>query len=249
MTWNETLTFTSSSQVLVACNTSFTDETLLTTRSLYASSIVFSDDVDIGNNLIISSLVVSTVHANLYAFSNTLNTSTLGIGGIVGFANQIAENQALPPNFIFTANDFLGLNQALFVDKQAVGIEQSSISFTLFNDYTTAASTLEAQDIFTQTTQFTGTTIDSQDPVLSSRYLDIYLNDQSPSQLTKNTIQVTPSTLAFNSTLYLNLSSQRVGIFTPNPLFDLHVEGLVIVSSISTTNIKVGSFSFLSQFF
>jgi hypothetical protein len=76
-------------------------------------------------------------------------------------------------------------------------------------------------------------------------YLKIF-ESSNPSLVTSgNHIQVNPSSMTFNSLLTLQVSTQRVGIFTRNPQFDLDVQRHGYLDNLKASTIQT-SLIFLS---
>jgi hypothetical protein len=55
----------------------------------------------------------------------------------------------------------------------------------------------------------------------------------------ENSFFITPSSLTFNSLMTLQVSTQKVGVFTQNPQFELDVqEGVVLLSTVQTNTLN-----------
>jgi hypothetical protein len=54
----------------------------------------------------------------------------------------------------------------------------------------------------------------------------------------ENSFFITPSSLTFNSIMTLQVSTQKVGVFTQNPQFELDVQGYALLSSVQTNTVN-----------
>jgi hypothetical protein len=54
----------------------------------------------------------------------------------------------------------------------------------------------------------------------------------------ENSFFITPSSLTFNSLMTLQVSTQKVGVFTQNPQFELDVQGFGGLSTVQTNTLN-----------
>lgn len=242
MIFNEALSMNLSSQMVINSNAPYSASTVLTVNgNVYASSFVYTGDYVYSDTLIVSSLVVSTLST-----VNTLNsvyftTPSLAFNTTESKPNYISTFADSFYNFEYNDNiqtNMLNLNGVVYTTanvptQQKTGINISTPLYDL--DVRTSLGTSSFSTLLTfapgyiQTTQSQGTVI--QDP-----YLTFYSGSTVPSS--SNSIVSAQSTLTLNGIVSLNLSTQKVGVFTTDPQFTLDVRRQAYIQSVSTSLLR-----------
>lgn len=121
-----------------------------------------------------------------------------------------------------------------------VGINNSSPQFNLDVNGIAAFSTISTNTLLATNNIIASTSVDSiylKDDDLLAMYSGTSLLNLSA----KNTIYTEPSSITFNSIFTVNLSTQKVGCFTQNPLFLLDDRAAAVIGSLSTPTLRTNS--------
>lgn len=229
MTINETMFVNNIlSQVVITSNlttTAFTpDATLSVYNDVLVSSIKFYPGIKYVNVAPTGTVLTSSISAISYFFSNHLITSTLKIG--LSSFDQVSR-----PTLIEGNASQIQLNNSFFISRSTIGIATSTPSYSFTVNGTVVASTLTGYEV--RSPFMTVSTIN--DSMLRSPYLNL-VNTRNLINPYTNTIVSLTSSLTFNlSTATLNISSQKIGFNTLNPVYDLEVQMMSYVSSLNTS--------------
>ena len=249
MTLNESLLVNLSTQLVINSNAPYDNAVLTVNGDLYASSFLYVGSTIFSDRLYVSSLIVSTLSSVNYVDGKFLETPDLAWNTYDTKANLISS--FLGNTYSYTLQSelcnilMLGINQTLFTTAlipvvQQIGIGTSNPLYELDISGSFGVSSLSTGYLFSplqiQAANSNGVLL--QDPffaLTSSR-------DTALPFSASNRMDVTPSSLTFNSILSLNLSTQQVGVYTQTPKFSLDVRSHTLLQSLSSPQIQTSLF-------
>ena len=235
VTFNETLSVNLSSQVMINTYTPENDYTVTVNGNIVTSTFIFKGLEPTYRDIQLSSLVVSTLQINQYLGGKTLTTPSLGIG--------LSELPTTLDAVVSKGISYTAINETLYtrhygIDTWGVGIATLNPTAHLDVTDTTATSSLTTS-VYIQNSE-----INLQQPnqvFLNSSNLAMFTG-ANPRQVTgRNTIYSEVSSLTFNNTLTMNLSSQRIGIYTTNPQFDFDAKTAGYLERLETQTVTTES--------
>jgi hypothetical protein len=240
MVFNEAMTMNLSSQMMINTYRPYSASTVLTVNgNIYASSLIYTGEYITTDTLIVSSLVVSTLSTVYDLNSIYLTTPSLQINTEENKANFLSSSQDLFFNYDYNGawiTNVANVNQTLFATanmpiKQKTGIKTQTPLYDLDVSGSLGTSSFSTSFVFApgfvQTLSETGVSL--RDP-----YFSIVNGSEGTVVSASNSILATPSSLLLNGVLNLNLSSQKVGVFTTNPRFTLDVQAQAYIQTLST---------------
>jgi hypothetical protein len=252
-TINEVLTLTSNNLITINTYSSVDSNLVSVLGDVQTSSLIITGSVPRYENMTVSSLIVSTLQVNNQLLGESIITPswTFGTQSTANVFSLITLPNTEPGGGI----DFsvLNINDALFSKLlpfnntdttifPRYGVNTSNPSYTLDVSGTAAFSTLFTSIYNQENVYFTQP---NKEYIFAST-LSIF-EGTMPDIHNKNTIQAATSSITFNSLLTINYSTQRVGVFTSNPQFDLDVQTLGLISNLQTPSIRTGALFFTLQ--
>lgn len=241
ITFNEAVTVNLSSQVLINTFTPYDSATVTVQGNVQASTLIYNSTEPTYHNSIISSILVSTLYNSDSIFTKVLTTSTLGIG-TSSLANAITY-------FSNATNNYLNVNNTLFTQLQTnfafpkVGINTLNPTVDLDVNNTIATSSLSTAIFITNRIDFTNAKQDSI--YIDHPNLAIYQGENKIYD--RNSICSEKSTITFNNTLTVNLSTQKVGYYTKNPQFDFDARTSGYIQNLTTQELRTQMLFFTLQ--
>jgi len=230
MTFNETLSFNLSSQMMINSNTPYPGASLTVNGSVYASSIVFTANQNqVGSVFLTSTMTVSTLY-----LQSSLITYGYVSSGTLAIAQQSTSRQLVTANQIVS---YMGKGikiNSLTVSPSSIGINTSTPQASLQIGGTTGSISTFAGTVFTSLSTINAITNTN---TLMSFNSSFGLFSQSRTSYSTSMI-ATSNFLSFNNLFYLR-SVSSIGIGTSSPAFSLDVRYPVntysILSSPSVT--------------
>ena len=245
--YNETMFLNLSSQVTIGSNAPQLSTVLTVYGDVYASSLLYTGAITLQSTLYVSSAIVSTLSTVNVCFAEQLVTPSLAINAqSFSRANYVSTNEnGYAP--IVDINNTLFVTTSISPDPavylNAVGIRKSNPTVPLEIVGSFGVSTLSTGSLYAIENINMSTARETV--FFDDEYLKIF-ESSNPSLVTSgNHIQVNPSSMTFNSLLTLQVSTQRVGIFTRNPQFDLDVQRHGYLDNLKASTIQT-SLIFLS---
>jgi hypothetical protein len=241
MTFNEAVTVNLSSQVLINTFTPYDGATVTVQGNVQVSSLIYNGTEPTYHNSIVSSIIVSTLQNSDSIFAKVLATSTLGIGTST-LANAITYSSE-------GANSYLNVNNTLFTQLQTnlgfpkVGINTMNPTVDFDVNNSIATSSLSTAIFMTNRIDFTNATPNSV-------YIDhpnLVIYEGGDLFYNRNSICSEKSTLTFNNSLTVNLSTQRVGYYTKNPQFDFDARTAGYIQNLTTQELRTQMLFFTLQ--
>lgn len=248
---NEALTVNMSSQVILNSNAPYDSNTTVTVQgSIDTFDFYYTGTEPTYRNMNVNSLTVSTLQFTRKMLGESLEMPSLEImfSTLANTINIFQDNTDIYTNVnntLFVKENLLQLKAA-----QRVGINTVSQPVLIVTNNSLGAE-LDVGGIVGCST--ISTSIYKQSPLhfslpnqeyIQTPNLSIFENQQI---LSKNTIYSQPSTITFNSILTVNLSTQRVGCFTSNPLFDFDMRRAGWISNLTTQTVKTETLFFTLQ--
>jgi hypothetical protein len=231
VSFNESLFVNTSSQVSIGSNLPIGIADVSVYGTTYTSSLLYRGIVPLPSTLYVSSMIVSTFSTIGTIQAKTLRTPSLSI-------NAPSERTANSISSIGkAAYDLLAVNNALFVPAGGSelvnhGIRNQDPFYTLDVQGPFGTSTLSSVYHYAPQNIY----------VSASRiyFQDDYLNmvEGSVSVPETHSVRTTPSSMTFNSIFTLQVSTQRVGVFTTNPQVDFDVQRLGYLGSLQANAIN-----------
>jgi hypothetical protein len=230
MTFNETLSFNLSSQMMINSNTPYPGASLTVNGSVYASSIVFTANQNqVGSVFLTSTMTVSTLY-----LQSSLITYGFVSSGTLAIAQQSTSRELVTANQIVS---YMGKGikiNSLTVSPSSIGINTSTPQASLQIGGTTGSISTFAGTVFTSLSTINAITNTN---TLMSFNSSFGLFSQSRTSYSTSMI-ATSNFLSFNNLFYLR-SVSSIGIGTSSPAFSLDVRYPVntysILSSPSVT--------------
>ena len=240
MVFNETLYTNLSSQFMINCNVPYSQSTVLTVHgNIYASSLLYTGSYVFNNTLIVSSLIVSTLSSVATLNSIYLTTPSLEFNTVDSKPNYISTYAdsffSYQTNTVVQTN-MVNLNGALWAtanlpNRQTVGIATSTPAYALDIEGSLGTSSFSTSYFYAPgvVTIERSLGVSIQDP-----YFTTYSGQQQDIISASNSVNSTPSSMILNGVVSLNLSTQRVGLYAPNPQFTLDVRRQGYLQTLST---------------
>lgn len=232
--YNETLFLNLSSQVILGSNAPQLSTALTVYGDIYASSFLYAGTLSLTSTLYVSSVIVSTLSTVDTCFTNKLLTPSLAINApLDSRANSISTDSATT----------LGINDTVYIPNVTPGVQAITVGIRNPNP----AYSLDIRGTFGASTLSTSFLYASENLNMSSASGKVFFNDQylklfessnDSFVASGNRIQVTPSSMTFNSLVTLQISTQRVGVFTRNPQFDFDVQRHGYLNSLKASTIQ-----------
>lgn len=241
MVVNESMYMNLSSQMIISSNVPYNESTVLTVYgNIYASSLVYTGPFLSTDTLYVSSLYVSTLSSFDKFYSKYLTTSSFTINNI----------GASLPNYLSTYADTLysydtetscntnivNINNALYATadmpiKQKIGINVSSPLYDLDIGGSFGISSFSTGYLFAPGFIQNAT---ASGEFMKDPYLSFVSGQEGEIVQGSNSIFTTASSFTVNSVFSVNLSSQKIGIYTTNPQYTLDVRRQAYVQALST---------------
>lgn len=250
--FNETLFMNLSSQVIIGSNVPSGTANLTVYGNVYADSIVTVAPRNPLPNLAVSSLTISTLSSiGSFATSN-LVTPSFEINAlqqpkanrfstiartVTGTSNLYGELQINDTLFVY------GLPSAVQYP-QAVGIGTSNDPGTITvggapNTEVVVGGTFGASTLSTSVLYALSNIYLSASKIYyEDEYLSIFEGSNPSLVTTGNRIQTNASSITFNSLISLQISTQRVGLYTRNPQFDLDCQRNAVITNMRASTIN-----------
>jgi hypothetical protein len=233
VSFSESLFMNTSSQVIVGSNVPIGIADVSVYGTTYTSSFVFSGTVILPSTLFVSSMVVSTLSSIGSIEAKSLTTTSLGINSRDSTANTISTLGRSGYNQV-------GINTTLFVPNQAgaypqfIGIGTSNPSYEVDVQGTFGASTLSTTYLYAPQNIY----VSSSRVYFQDEYFSLF-EGTNPSLVTQaNRIQTNPSSMTFNSVFTLQVSTQRIGLYTTNPQVDFDCQRAGYVGSLRANTLN-----------
>jgi predicted acyltransferase (DUF342 family) len=250
MTMQETMAVNLNNQLFITSNNPYIDlfnrsTSLTVAGTIVASTIIYTkaNEVSLADNTFAQKIVASSI-INYNSFTvESLETPSLTI------QKQPAQKNTVYTDFSFFSintssvqSRVVNINNTMFLSADLrqndfIGIRTSSLQLpgpTLQVNGTLAISSLTTYNFLTTSTLEVST---SQQIYFSSAYLKITNNKYLTATNPANYIYIEPSSMTFNSVLTTNISTQKVGLYTENPIFDFDVQRNGILESMSTQSL------------
>lgn len=231
--FSESLFMNTSSQVIVGSNVPIGIADVSVYGTTYASSFVFSGTVILPSTLFVSSMIVSTLSSIGTIDIKSLTTPLLGINSAESKANtlttlgQSGYSQLRINTTLFVPNDTT-------VYPQSIGIGTNAPSYEVDVAGSFAASTVSTTYLYAPSNLY----ISSSRVYLQDDYFSIF-EGTDPSLVTNyNRIQTNPSSMTFNSILTLQVSTQRVGLYTTNPQVEFDCQRAGVLGTLTANTIN-----------
>jgi hypothetical protein len=244
MIFNEALTINLSSQVIINSNVPYNESTVLTVYgNIYASSFLYTGSLLPSDTLLTSSLVMSTISSTQSLQSVYLTTPSLAINTAESKANFISSYTATFYNALYGVDapaNMININNVLFTtatspNYQQTGIRYSTPMYDLDINGSFGVSSLSTASVYASTgIQFK----QAQGSFFYDPAFSMVSGSEGDLVQTQNSILATPSSLLMNSVVSISLSSQKVGLYTNNPVFSLDVRAQTILQNLSTPKVN-----------
>ncbi len=239
-TFNEALSVNFSSQTMINTYTPFQNYTVTVEGNVSVTTLVYKGD-PLPEGRFLSTVTVSTLQVGTFLRATTIQTPSWG--NISSLANKIE---------VTTENDkvLLYVNETLSITRpnpNSWGVGINTLQ-TLNSSYLQVNGTVAASSLTSAV--YTVDTVEVSEPnkvFLNSCNLSIYSGANSHTVIGKNTIYSEVSTLTFNNALTINLSTQRVGIYTSNPLFDFDARTRGLFDTLRTQTVNAALINFTIQ--
>lgn len=247
MTLQETMTINLNNQVYIASNAPYIDlsnrSTSLTVGGIIvASTIIYTKATgsELTTDTFVKQLIASSI-TNYKSFTvESFETPSLTIQKQPAAKNTVRTDIAtFSINTSTVQSRIVNINNTMFVSADLrqndfVGIRASTTQIPgpdFIVNGTVAMSSLTSKFFITPSTLQLST---NEQIYFSSAYLKITNNKFRTATDPRNYIYIEPSSMTFNSVLTANISSQKVGLYTENPIFDLDVRRNGVLDSMST---------------
>jgi hypothetical protein len=233
-----------SSQVIINSNVPYNESTVLTVYgNIYASSFLYTGSLLPSDTLLTSSLVMSTISSTQSLQSVYLTTPSLAINTAESKANFISSYTATFYNALYGSDapaNMVNINNVLFTtatspNYQQTGIRYSTPMYDLDINGSFGVSSLSTASVYASTgIQFK----QAQGSFFYDPAFSMVSGSEGDVVQTRNSILATPSSLLMNSVVSISLSSQKVGLYTNNPVFSLDVRTQTILQNLSTPKVN-----------
>lgn len=269
--FSESLFINLSSQVSIGSNTQYgTAAVTVSPYTTFTSSLIYTgqpylSSASFFSSVIVSSLITGDQISSVPYFLNPVETPFLAINGPldinsndnVYFRIETGRANVISPSFDLSGGlqYRLNINDALHVGNffgnniytgQEMNIGYVTIGSS-FSQYT--GPDLNVIGEFTTSTLLAPLSLGVDNIYISAPrvfYKDDFMSMFSGSNplldLSANTLYTTQSSLTFNSLLTLQVSTQKVGVYTRNPQFELDVQGTGVLSTVSTNTLNTRLF-------
>lgn len=231
--FSESLFMNTSSQVVVGSNVPIGIADVSVYGTTYTSSFVFSGRVILPSTLFVSSMVVSTLSSIGSIEAKSLTTPSLGINSLESKANTMTTVS----KYGYTQ---LAINSTIFVPNQTsvypqfIGIGTSNPSYEVDVQGSIGASTFSTMYVYAPQNIY----VSSSRVYFQDDYFSIF-EGTDPSLVTQyNRIQTNPSSLTINSVFTLQVSTQRLGLYTTNPQLDFDCQRAGYLGSLRTNTLN-----------
>jgi hypothetical protein len=226
--------------VVINSNAPYSPSTVLTVNGIiYASSIIYTGDYLSTTDLIVSSVVISTLSTVNNLYSVYLTTPSFAFNTLESKANSFSTSQIslYSPEVLFPVpTNIVDVNSTLYTTaqmpfKQKTGIRNPTPQYDLDVGGSLGTSSISTSYFFApayvQANVSNGVMI--RDPYFS------FANGPEGTVVSAcNSVLATPSSLLVSGVLNINLSTQSVGIYTTNPRFTLDVQRQGYIKNLST---------------
>ena len=256
---NEAIQIDLSSNIIVGGNSIIENAKFTVYGDIYTSSFIYLGDFSNQERFIVSTLSVSSLVGTDRLLTTNIQTPSLFIGPenlskTKSFANTISFFETYTSPFPLPLGNTAPSNAAININNVLYATLSNQTQPTLSNIQTIGigiSTPAYALDISGSigTSSFIGKTIESTQPITVSSL--IYFQGQNftmfqgPDPLLVsqgNTIYTEPSSITLNSIVNVNISSQKVGVYTKDPQYDLDVPSQSILFTASTSVLYTGAF-------
>jgi cytoskeletal protein CcmA (bactofilin family) len=260
--FNESLFVNTSSQMVIGSQTPVGSNALTVYGDVFTPSLNLSPLAALPMAITVSTLTISTLSTVSSLFTELFTTPSLLITACNAVPSNTTANQILlettgggggwtgdngTPGFVGN----LILNNALYAYTipqsvqypQPIGIgAANSPGFTVVSqpnrkecvvDGSLGASTLSTFYLLTSSTYISASNVFFED-----QYLSMVDSTDDSFLTTGNRIQFNASSMTFNSIVTLQTSTQRVGIYTRDPQFDLDVQCAAVLSNVYASTLN-----------
>lgn len=258
-----------SSQISIGENNPY-ENVAVTVRpyTTFVSSLIYTTSPYLSSQSIFSSIIVSTLITDVSPtvppiLTNPLETPSLAINIPYSYISPfMTSNILIPKRFTHDkANDispevtYLGqvlhINDCLDVKPQTQNITVGPINTAFFpigGGQVNINGSLGVSSLVTQTTNTLNNFYISAPRIFYSDDSMTMFSGSNPSLVTAgNTIYTTPSSITFNSFMTLQVSTQKIGVFTDNPKFQLDVMGAGVLSTVQVNTVNTSLLFFSLQ--
>ncbi len=245
ITFNEAATVNLSSQLMINTYLPVGSNTVTVEGSIRTSTLVYTNSEPISQNVNVSSLIVSTFQFTDVMLGQGIQTPSLGIGPSNATLYSL-------PNYMGGCNDNgpiyrINLNDTIYargwdfyggIAPGFIGINTNKPTVHVDVSGTVACSTLSTY-VYKQSS--IALTIPNSEYIQNSNLI-IFEGPNSRKYANTNTIYSEASSISFNTILSVNLSTQKVGYFTSNPLFGFDARKAGWFSTLRTADVNAGMF-------
>jgi hypothetical protein len=241
MVVNESMYMNLSSQMIISSNVPYNESTVLTVYgNIYTSSLLYRGPFLPTDTLYVSSLFVSTLSSFNTVYSKYLTTSSFALNDIgASLPNYLSTFANTLYSYDIQAScntNILNINNALYVTadmpiKQKIGIAFSSPLYDLDIDGIFGTSSFSTGYLFAP--GFVQNQATSGE-FLKDPYVSFVSGQEGEVVHASNSIFTTASSFTVNGVFSVNLSSQKIGIYTTNPEFTLDVRRQGYIQTLST---------------
>jgi hypothetical protein len=256
---NEAIQIDLDSNIILGGNSILENAKFTVYGDIYTSSFIYLGDFSNQENFIVSTVNVSSLVGTDRLLTTSIQTPSLFIGPenlskTESFANTISffetYTSPFPPPLgkVAPSNAAININNVLYATLSNQTQPTLSNIQTIGIGISTPAYALDISGSI-GTSSFIGKTIQSSQPITVSSL--IYFQGQNftmfqgPDPLLVsegNTVYTEPSSITLNKIVNVNISSQKVGIYTKDPHYDLDVPSQSILFTASTSILYTGAF-------
>jgi hypothetical protein len=255
MILNEALAVNLSSQIILNSNLPFDSVTNVTVEGDVSTvNLIYKGTEPTYRNTLLSSMTVSTLEVESKMTANIFTTPTYDF--FLGERANLfsTSTQGIPGDATTIINDIVTVSQQGFsvffpyvrisTNTKPVTNQQSGILFSELDvGGITATSTVNLSVYKQSFVHFE----EPNQTYISTSEFSIFEGSNPNQIIGKNTIYSQPSTISFNSMMTINQSTQRVGLFTSNPLFDFDVRTVGWISNLTIQDVRTETVFFTIQ--